>query len=102
MTLSINDWAEEVHRLASEKGFWDDASDDPRFAASLLALIHTEVSEAVEALRRNNRENFGEELADVIIRTLDLAAGCDIDIEQAMLEKHAINKTRERKHGRLF
>lgn len=70
-----------------------------RKIATLLALIHSEVSEALEGMRAFNKANFQEELADVLIRVLDVATGLGIDMDaevQAKLEK---NKTRGHKHG---
>ena len=64
-----------------------------------VALIHSEASEAVEAIRKGDRENFTEELADVIIRCLDAAGGLDLDIGQAIIDKLEKNKQRGYRHG---
>lgn len=66
---------------------------------AILALVHSEVSEAVEAFRHNDKENFIEELADVIIRVLDCAGGLGMDIDEAIRAKLEKNKTRGFKHG---
>ena len=47
---------------------------------AVLALVHSEVSEALEAFRIDDKENFIEELADVVIRVLDLSEGLEMDI----------------------
>ena len=66
---------------------------------AILVLIHSEVSEALEAFRHNDRENFTEELADIIIRTLDCAAGLRADIMKAVVDKLEKNKGRGYRHG---
>lgn len=58
-----------------------------------LALIHSEVSEAVEAVRKDP-DHIGEELADVLIRTLELAHMLGIDIGLVTLQKMEKNCTR--------
>lgn len=65
----------------------------------VLALIHSEVSEALEAFRNDDRANFAEELADVMIRTIGLAHGMQIDLGAAILAKIEKNRTRPIKHG---
>jgi len=63
-----------------------------------LCLIHSELSEALECYRDN--KPIGEELADTLIRTLDLAAKLDIDIGTEIENKMKKNKSRPFKHGR--
>lgn len=65
----------------------------------LLALIHSEVSEAVEEVRVGDRVKFTEELADVIIRTLDLSVGLGLDIGSAVVQKIEKNQKRGQRHG---
>lgn len=65
-----------------------------------LMLIVTEVAEAMEAYRKNNRANFDEEIADILIRTLDLAGRLDIDIQLETLAKMKKNFERPYKHGK--
>lgn len=66
-----------------------------------LALIGSEVGEAVNECRGDEpTEKLGEELADIILRVLDLTVTLGIDIEAQILRKMAINEaqgTRGRK-----
>ncbi|MBQ9632678.1 MAG: hypothetical protein IJV04_07200, partial [Lachnospiraceae bacterium] len=99
----INEFAAEVGKVAKEHGFRD-VNTKP---AEYLALIHSEVSECLEEFRSGHsatetyyRESDGKpegvpaELADVIIRCLDMADAFGIDIEAAIIEKHKFNQTR--------
>lgn len=64
-----------------------------------MALVHSEVSEATEAIRRFDRDNFDEELADVIIRVASIAHGLGTDLDAAIAAKLAKNRTRGMHHG---
>ena len=64
-----------------------------------MALVHTEVSEATEAVRHRDAENFREELADTIIRVASIAYGMGLDLEGAINLKLAKNRTRGLRHG---
>lgn len=75
--------------------------------AETIALIHSEVSEALEALRHGNPpsehipefSSVEEELADVIIRIMHWAKECDLRVAEAVIAKDQFNATREYKHG---
>ena len=91
----------DAHGNAEEKGFWEDVRpNDKRHVLSLLALIGTEVSEAVEAVRRDDPANFAEELADICIRVFDVAGGMKISLGEEIERKMEINAERPRKHGK--
>ena len=91
----INQLCKEAFETATSKGW----HDEPREMGTILALIHAEVSEALEADRKGWTENFAEELADVCIRVFDLCGSKGIDLEKAIAEKMEYNKTRSYKHG---
>ena len=82
-----------------------------RNKGELLALIHSEISEALEALRKNDRQlssepwrknTFEDEISDAIIRICDLAEYENIDLEWQLEKKLEYNKHRKIKHGKLF
>lgn len=68
-------------------------------AEAEVALIHSEVSEALEDFRKGDREHFSEEIADVVIRCLDLCGGMGIDLDAAVAAKLAKNRQRGFRHG---
>jgi NTP pyrophosphatase (non-canonical NTP hydrolase) len=104
MDEQLNELAEAVHAQAVKSGFYD----DPVEFGTRIALIHSELSEALEAHldgwaldgKLPAFSSVAIELADVIIRTLDLAAYCNIKIGDAISAKIAYNKTRPYKHGK--
>ena len=73
----------------------------PRTFGEAIALIHTELSEAMQEWRKPDRnwEAIAEEMADVVIRVADSAEDWGIDLEQAVIDKMAYNRTRPYKHG---
>lgn len=100
---------EAAHRNAVNKGFYDDVVyNDPEIAVR-LCLIHSEVSEALEALRSGGPQSkkidcklFDEELADTVIRIMDLCGWLNIDLTTAVQKKMAYNLERPSKHGKVF
>jgi len=94
---SLNELAQLCHRIAKEKGFWD----EERNIGEALMLIVTELAEAMEGYRHQDDANFREELADAFIRLLDLCGGLNIDIEHEIYQKSVVNKKRPYKHGKV-
>jgi len=64
-----------------------------------VALIHSEASEATEAVRKLDKANFEEELADVLIRALSIAYGLGLDLDLAVVNKLKKNLGRAHRHG---
>ncbi len=112
---SLDDWGHEVHHIALEHGWWD-LYMLPTAGMALtvdqvlakLALVTSEVSETVEAVRNGEPhlefrdgkpEGIGSELADVVIRVMDLCEALDIDLQRCMHEKVKYNASRPFRHG---
>lgn len=88
-----------IHINAIEHGWYDEKRSVPE----LLCLIHSEVSEGLEAIRNKIKEGekgcLSEELADVVIRVFDMSEYFGLDIIDAIEKKHNINKERPYRHG---
>lgn len=126
--MTISEIVERAHGNAVQHGFWDPA---PEFGTA-LALVHSELSEALEEMRVGNKirpgnptpmiyysgggyvataptkactkpEGVAIELADAVIRIADLCGHMGIDLESAIALKMEYNEGRPYKHGgKLF
>lgn len=125
MEKNIKELQKQIHKNAVEKGFWDtfveieDQLDNyvedgemnevmkllkhrVHYISTKLCLVHSEVSEALEALRIDDMDNFREELADVVIRVMDMSEALGIDLEKEIQKKIEHNAGRAKMHGKAF
>lgn len=100
--------AVDLHKVAVEKGFWPDKIDDI-FVAKQCMMIVSEVTELMEAIRKDKgEEEIAFETVDILIRTLDLYAGLveagytEQSLDYMLDKKSNINKERPQKHGVRF
>ena len=106
--IELDDLCEQLHKTAVEKGFWPDYVDDI-FIAKQLMMIVSEAVEVMEAIRKDKGEHeIADEMADILIRTLDLYAGLvehgytRVSLDHAFANKTNLNKSRPEKHGVRF
>lgn len=100
--IALTQLAQEIADTTEEKGF--NVFNDLEQVITKLALIGTEVAEALDELRNPDylNEDFESEIADIIIRTLDLSGYLAIDIGMAVVDKAEKNKTRPFRHNKRF
>lgn len=100
---AYNNIATDINNTAIKKGWWK----GDRNEGELIALCHSELSEALDALRHGNPPDdkipeftgVEAELADVIIRIMDMSAAKGYRVAEALVAKTQFNKTRSHMHG---
>jgi NTP pyrophosphatase (non-canonical NTP hydrolase) len=112
---ALNDLAEECSEVTESKGFNIFDTFEQTFLK--VGLIGTEVSEAFDVHRNEyddtdedlisrmtemQEQDFTDELADIVIRTLDLAGYLELDLGTAIVNKIEKNKGRPARHGRRY
>lgn len=102
--LRINEFADAVHENAIDHGWWEKERSFPE----IVALCHSELSEALEAYRDSDTmvcmvdgkpEGIAVEMVDCMIRIMDYLAHEEVDIEYLLRQKHQYNCTRPYRHG---
>ena len=113
----LNALALKIHADAVAKGFYE----KPRETGTMLMLVVSELSEALEAdrtdrhapgdfsyggatleFRENVKDTFEDEIADSVIRLLDLCGHLDIDIDRHIKAKMEYNQTRPIRHNKNY
>lgn len=126
MKLGLHNLMQVAHQTAIDKGWWE---NDQRSLGELIALMHSELSEALEEWRVHGLEQshfiyvtdptlgyipihqgdhitddakpegIAVEFADVLIRIFDTCAHYNIPLDHALMLKMNYNQTRPYRHG---
>lgn len=100
--LALKDITRIQHGVSYEAGWWEGVDHlDPNVKAAKMCLMHSEISEAMEGMRKDlmddklpHRKMEEVELVDVLLRIFDYAGRYDLDLGGALVEKMRFNITR--------
>ena len=97
--MDIKQLTEKMHELVASKGWYAADSKRPQTPRNLAISLSLEAAEILEHFQfreqARDRDELGDELADVALFLLQLASVTGIDLEQAILHKLAVNATRQ-------
>lgn len=94
--LTLNMLQKEIYKIAKDHGWHEGLLYFP----VAIAMLHSELSEALEADRKQlGKDKVAEELADVFIRLLDTCETLGINLIEAVYAKNNVNRTRAYRHG---
>jgi NTP pyrophosphatase (non-canonical NTP hydrolase) len=97
--MDIKQLTDEMNNLVRSKGWYEADSKRPQTPRNLAISLAVEAAEILEHYQfqenAKDPQELAGELADVALYLLQLASVTNIDLEQAILEKIEINKTRE-------
>jgi NTP pyrophosphatase (non-canonical NTP hydrolase) len=106
--MNLDNLATQVHTIAKNKGFWDGPVSYDKLG-NKLALVHSEVTETLEAIRKDQgSEKTVEEMADIIIRLVDIyqamlnAGLIEHSLDEILKKKIVKNMERPPLHGNKF
>ena len=97
--MDIKQLTDEMNRLVESKGWYASDSKRPQTPRNLAISLSIEAAEILEHFQFTDtikdKEELGSELADVTLYLLQLASVSGIDLEEAVLKKFEVNKSRE-------